>query len=360
MARYLPGLQRELAALGRSHPNLADLLTSFPAAAIAIVQQRGWPQDRGEAIWRARRGGSLLSIAEALDLPYFSRKLPPEGLGEGISDQLGFDNLSPKFYRRLAQQVPRSFPMIKQWVAAVNACAELGDEDYALWYLGNQDRPWRKRRPMPRLLPAFHFFSNNPHYPAADCIINRCADNTAYSRARYSCTMWFLNLLFTKLIDSGRQHPIIRETSFYDSFRITPLFSAKDLHREAGKMKNCVSSYWQEALCFRSLIFHYADETQEHATFELKIEKHGRRCRLNEARGPANSEVSGRAKANIDNFVRFQLEPELENIYPTLLHIDLVAWETLFSPFAESFPANSLPAAPTPEDVRQLVREVAG
>ena len=100
--RFAYPARREVRRLMRSSPRLADLAVVFPGAMYALATRRGTQEARDAAIALIEGGAALKTVARALELPLWLRRLPPEAFQKVIAPVPS----SESFTRRVATRLP--------------------------------------------------------------------------------------------------------------------------------------------------------------------------------------------------------------------------------------------------------------
>ena len=100
--RFAYPARREVRRLMRLSPRLADLAVVFPGAMYALATRRGTQEARDAAMALIEDGAALKSVARALELPLWLRRLPPEAFQKAIAPVPA----SESFTRRVATRLP--------------------------------------------------------------------------------------------------------------------------------------------------------------------------------------------------------------------------------------------------------------
>jgi hypothetical protein len=115
--------------LVHSSPRAADLAIVFPGALYAIADRNSSIDIRRRALDLVLNGAALRDVAQALDLPLWLRRLPPEAFAGPIGKLPG----SEMFSRRIVNQLPTAAENGAFWLKAVSFGAYACDEHFALW-----------------------------------------------------------------------------------------------------------------------------------------------------------------------------------------------------------------------------------
>ena len=102
LRRYHRSYRRRLRKFAHTGNRMRDLVFAFPAAAFTIAGSHGDCHRRADALDLVRAGAGLRDVAKALDLPGWSRRIPPEAFVEPIGALPKTDD----FARRIVSLVP--------------------------------------------------------------------------------------------------------------------------------------------------------------------------------------------------------------------------------------------------------------
>ncbi|MCI4661081.1 MAG: PcfJ domain-containing protein [Neomegalonema sp.] len=313
LRRYHRRLQSQLEATAQIHPALADLLSSFPAAIVMLALRAGPPATRGEAVFQARQGASLAQIAEALDLPYWTRRLPPEAFIAPI-DLRREDRDDENFGRQLLPTKPASPRAIGLWLNWVHRARQFAGDEFALW-LAKQPvfRAPRSplawgRLPATRALDALALYAlasqieeQGPDFPLPPPFTLRMGFGAACDNA-----LDWIHALTQDLICEGVYGcDFVQSPRMVDGIAFVPLHSRADLCAEARAMRNCLETYADRVRCGICRIVSLRKDGSSIATLELSAYNHDALdLAVHNLMGRQNSVVS----AYVDSAVQRWLE----------------------------------------------------
>ncbi|MEM8627369.1 MAG: hypothetical protein AAGF32_05465, partial [Pseudomonadota bacterium] len=170
--RFRRQLRRRLARFASGGRARADLLVSFPAAAVELVLETRAVDRRRAGLAILDAGGSLRDVATALELSPWLRRIPPEVLSE-VDPRLPVGEEGQKL---LAQKLPTGPGEADAFFTLVRGALQRGDERFALW-LAKVVRNWGKGRAYGERglapLAAFAFFSQHSEGEAGRLITRR-------------------------------------------------------------------------------------------------------------------------------------------------------------------------------------------
>ena len=127
--RFAYPARREVRRLMRSSPRLADLAVVFPGAMYALATRRGAQEMRDAALALIEDGAALKTVARAMELPLWLRRLPPEAFQKSIAPVPATES----FTRRVATRLPAAPTHSALWLDSVAFGAQACHEDFALW-----------------------------------------------------------------------------------------------------------------------------------------------------------------------------------------------------------------------------------
>jgi hypothetical protein len=129
LAAFDRRFHRRLADVSAQSPALYDLAESFPALLFALATSYGASAARELAIRVVVDGGSLKAAADALDLPMWTRHIPPQALVRPLP-VLSVDGT---FAAMLANRVPNTPDVCATWLERLAAALLLVGRDFAYW-----------------------------------------------------------------------------------------------------------------------------------------------------------------------------------------------------------------------------------
>ncbi len=267
LRRYDRSCRRRLRKFARAGDRLKDLVYTFPAAAFTITGSKRDPIRDKEAIRLVRGGAPLRDIGLSLNLPYWTRSLPPEAFVERLGTMPG----SNGFSRRIVNQFPgnpRHSAMWLQWVLRGNA---LCDEAFAVW-IARQDF-WHENGPDAQtILPlaAFAWYSTTERTTARSLIDRPWKAKSSFGSALEAAQSWFVRCLndYCNDVDGATGRWFVAQRSC--RFRIVPLCTPKELVMEGKRMGNCVGSYERRVLTGASLIYSVRRRNAHVATMDIR------------------------------------------------------------------------------------------
>lgn len=339
-----------LYGLSRRHPRVQDLLTSFPAAAIALATLRGEPAARGEALGRIAAGRPLVEIAEALDLSYWLRRFAPEQLGDTIPDCFTFAGPAHGFNASIARRVPSKPEAAALWLTRLAQMLDYGPPDTALWAATPSRQGLIYRANLDRILPLYGFYSARPESLAGQMIQLRLADRDSMRRVASAMANWMTAIIFDHALDFTGCPDVLVLPSRFGEASIRPLLDPRHLYAEARAMNNCLDRYMPQALLGRSLLFRMDLESGERIVFEILP------CpaTLHQVRGPSNCPPSREAEGLVKHWFEDVFRP-IATPLPPRLQVDPEIWHLFWEAYWQVHgPHGAVPVEPTHIDLVRL------
>lgn len=240
VSRFDPNARRELRRLIRSSPRFAELAEVFPAAAYALAIRHGDGQRRRQAARLVRSGAKLKAVAQALDLPWWLRRLPPSA----FSGPLEIYPDGETFTRRIATRLPAERIDAAFWLATVTFANRACHEDFALW-LAEQSICSDDARP-DRLFPvlaAYAWFSGALLTEAHDLIVVPWRPEIAFDTALCAAKSWLNRLRLVMQLESGTISDTWLHPGEALGFSFIPIVEQSEILEEAQAMQNCADQY---------------------------------------------------------------------------------------------------------------------
>jgi hypothetical protein len=242
--RYAARFRRPLLGLCQASPRVADLLFSFPAAAVALATRRVSPEACAAAKGLAAQGAPLADIAEALRLPMWLRKLPPEAFDRALPKRIG-EERDAEFGRRVVNMLPTDRKNPACWLNWLLAARVAGGDAFALWVAAQPIFRARRPPPLNALLPLamFAWFSHHPELEAARFMGSRWTARMSMDRAAYLTRRWLHAVLQDLCLALPASRSVWAQERRVDGFDFVPLLTSAQLAEEGARMQNCLATY---------------------------------------------------------------------------------------------------------------------
>lgn len=279
LQRFPDTVRPRVSALAGEHDRLADLALSFPGLLAAIATAAtGLP--RNTARERIIAGAPLRRAAQALDLAWWLRRLPPEAF-DGRVARLPDDDL---FGCRVANIVPEETNRLTDWLQIVSAAWRNAGPAFALWagqHGLEKSLAARRRRASQRHLPAEQFrgpldalalfaWHSQSRIGAAGALIREpWHPRMGGEEARKQADGWLDRVLLTLFTSRGaRLDPWLPAAASF-GFEMVAIRTAIEVLEEASAMGNCLATYGSALARNDSSLWSIRRQGERVATLEL-------------------------------------------------------------------------------------------
>jgi len=270
--RFAKGYQRRLRKLVKTSSRLGDLLYSFPAAAFAVVSGHGDYLKRGKAIRLVKNGAGLKEVAVVLELPYWTRRLPPEA----FTGEIGCLPDGVKCNRKIVNLIPADPEAAAMWLSWLQAARIGCDDDFALWLAGQKkiyvsaSSGQMVRAPV-LPLATFAWFSSHGNEPARRLMEDPWRRDMGIGTAIKSMASWFDRVLIDLTRADVRRGPgRYSKRKGNGWYNFVPLVTARDFYEEGEAMNHCVATYATAVAQGHCKIFSVRRHGRRVATLEIR------------------------------------------------------------------------------------------
>ncbi|MGI9520466.1 MAG: PcfJ domain-containing protein [Hyphomicrobiaceae bacterium] len=305
--RFAKGYRRRLRKLVKSSSRLGDLLYTFPAAAFALVSGRGDHTARVDTVRLVKDGASLQRVGRILDLPAWTRRLPPEAFVTPLGDLPN----SPDFNRQVVNLIPRDSEATAMWLIWLQSARAACHEEFALWLAAqnvySQDTPFVGVDDVAPILPlaAFAWFSGQADEPARRMIERPWHRRMGFAAAVHTMSGWFDRVLLD-LTRADQRHGPGRYSRRKNSkgLILVQLATAEALREEGEAMNNCVATYAPMVANGRCRIYSVRHRGRRLATLEI-VWPHDRigRPTINQLLGHSNTVVDRKVYVAVSDWL---------------------------------------------------------
>lgn len=270
ITRFARAVRRDIRAIIRSTPNAADLVEVFPGLLYAIAIGHGSAAARDDALARIAAGAPLRSVATALGLPMWLRRMPPEAFTRDLDELPNAE----RFARRVPARMPVRESDAADWLEAVRFAARAANDDFALWVARHRIQGRRGERcdrgERHALLAAYAWHSVNLGHAASDLVWSRWRPEISPDTAICAAKSWFNRLkLCASLEASGRPLDPWLVGGEYDGLTFVPLITSRAVLDEARSMNNCADQYATALTENRCRLFSIRQNGHHEATLEI-------------------------------------------------------------------------------------------
>lgn len=361
--RYDKEVRRRLRKMARGSSRLGDLIVAFPAAAYALAIGRGEVAARGEAVRLVKDGASLRNVASALDLPGWTRRLPPEAFRQTF----GALPDGPEAARRFASLQPEEGEDVAYWFEWIAAGQAAGGAAVAFW-AAQQQKTIVKMQPGADLMGPIGLWiwlSARPELKASRAIARGFTPTIRFEAACHETAGWLERLVevYARRTQNDQKSGAWFKPQSVGGYKFSPRRTPEELMREGQVMNHCVGTYAGLVQNGVSLIYAIRRGGSPVATLEIRARPDGSgRGYISQLQGPSNSGVAPAvwkaAEAWLKNKGRCPLRPQGA---PLAREIDLAKWRELVEPIRQGAAAPAaaqdlLPPEPSDQALYRLAR----
>lgn len=264
--RFSPGARREVRRLLRTSSRMGDLALVFPGALHALAARRGPAAQRLSALALIESGAQLKSVARALDLPVWLKKLPPEAFEV---PNLTYPK-SESFARRIATRLPRSAAESAFWLQAISFAYRACGEDFAIWLAAqpifiDHGEPEK----LITVVAAYAWYSGRPETAASRLIVVPWRPEIAFDTALCAAKSWFNRVRLVLQLPRGALADGWLQPSHAQGYTFEPLLNFEDILAEAHAMQNCADQYAERLIREKCRLFSVRRNGVRIATLEI-------------------------------------------------------------------------------------------
>lgn len=266
IARFASPVRAELRRIVRTTDHAAELFDVFPAVLYALASGHCDTTARADALAMIAAGAPLRSVADALGLPMWLRRLPPEAFGSDLTDLPAGE----VFTRRVPARLPARTSEAADWLEAVRFATRAVDSDFALWVARHRLHANARVRPDRLvLLAAYAWHSLAPGHAASELVATRWRPELAPDTAICAAKSWFNRVMLCVRLPAGTTLDPWLEPGEVDGLAFVPLTDCDAVLREAHAMNNCTDQYATALTRDRCRLFSLRRGGQHIATLEI-------------------------------------------------------------------------------------------
>ncbi len=333
--RFAPHARRELRRLIRSSRRVSELASIFPGALFALATRRGPAAARLSALAAIENGAPLKSVAIALGLPMWMRKLPPEAF-DTLPERLP---MSESFARHVANRLPRSADESAMWLKTLLFAEQACSAEFAIWLAGqpiytDEGQPHK----LIPVLAAYAWYSGQMNAQAYRLIVVPWRPEIAFDTALCAAKSWFNRVRLVLQLPDGVLSDSWLKPGAALGYTFEPLLDQKSILNEAHFMQNCADQYAERIVREKCRLFSVRRNGTRVAT--LEVGPHSRETgvlAINQLKSrhnmAASAEVWQAAYAWMSSQQALKRMPPLAM---TERHWDQAAWRTLLQPYRDT------------------------
>lgn len=283
ISRYQQPWQKYIAALTAGAPALEDLAESFPALLFALVSGYATAAQRNDALAMVASGSCLKNVAEAIELPWWTRRLPPDA----FTAPLPRFPTDSDFALRITNHIPKEAAAARQWLADLSIAHAAAGADYALWF-ARHIKPNVLAEDAALMMGAWAWFSQTPGH-LGSILVRRgwCADMSA-RRALDEFSYWRRRLRLVDALGLGFKDCWLSEGTIA-GHKFVALRTVADFLEESRELENCLDQFADHLVTGHTFVFSIRKGERRVACVEIGM--HNAECTMPaivQLRGPRN------------------------------------------------------------------------
>ena len=228
-----------------------ELAETFPGLLFALATNYGTAEARRAAVAHLISGSRLREAANALGLPWWMRKLPPQAFNKRL-ETLPDD---PKFSARIVNLLPTVPAISAKWLERVTQAYRICGSDFALW-VARHDRFHAPLITDPALpyVAAWAWFASHPDTLGAQLLRRPWTPNMSPRRAFDEVTAWRKRIRLALTLSALGRKPWLSEGSAL-GYEFVELRTIDDFIAESDTMDNCLDSFSEKLESGVSYVF---------------------------------------------------------------------------------------------------------
>nr|PZN86529.1 MAG: hypothetical protein DIU57_04435 [Pseudomonadota bacterium] len=228
-----------------------ELAETFPGLLFALATNYGTAEARRAAVAHLISGSRLREAANALGLPWWMRKLPPQAFNKRL-ETLPDD---PKFSARIVNLLPTVPAISAKWLERVTQAYRICGPEFALW-VARHDRFHAPLITDPALpyVAAWAWFADHPETLGGQLLRRPWTPNMSPRRAFDEVTAWRKRIRLALTLSSLSRKPWLSEGSAL-GYEFVELRTIEDFINESDAMDNCLDSFSEKLESGVSYVF---------------------------------------------------------------------------------------------------------
>lgn len=354
IARFARRDHRRLAVFAETHPRNRDLIFSCPIAALALARRHGPIRARTSALALVSDGAPLTQVLHALNLPGWTRRLPPESLHHPFPDALCVRHDDRAFAATVAPFIPGRAEPNALWLNTVAAARAMGDRSFASWVAARSRRnPTLADLRVMRLVAAYAFFTSTQKDAQACAHERAWSPNCSLGFALHEAHDWLVaQILMLQQRERARRYPHYCRHRFGEATFVL-LETQHDLAEEGRLMRHCAARYAGATAAGQSFLYSVRCNQDRIATIEVKevaepARRHGITHAVVQSSAFGNARPHPAVTQACDAWVR---HAALTKALPTAqtTTINPAEWQALFAPYCSVYGGDDSLASDAPD-----------
>lgn len=268
LRQFDPSVRRQVRALVRKDPRVADLVAVFPGLLHEIVARGDDDPSARKALSLIETGAPLKTVAASLGWPMWMRRLP----ASAFHRRYGPIATSPQFARAIADRLPATQNRSRLWLDAVLFGLMSVDEAYALWLSERVDAlqpgPHDDLSRTLRVLTMYAHASRTRDSNLRRFMLTIWHPEISTGRAICSAMSWLKRVELYVTLSDVDVKPWLANGTIGD-YAFHHLGTAGELLREARAMQNCVDHYARDVRSGRCQLYSVRVRERRIATIEV-------------------------------------------------------------------------------------------
>ena len=232
-----PSCRRFVAELASCAQEIEDLADTFPALLFALVSGYGSPGQREQAFDLICAGASLREAADALGLPWWLRRLPPQAFVAPLA-ALPCD---AEFSLRISNLLPRETRLAAGWLTRVGQALEAAGPEYALWIARQPDLA-NPPNELFLFMGAWAWFNAKPGTLGHRLLRRPWTPDMSFKRACEELAAWRQRVRLIDCLGPGIESPWLADGQAA-GFDFIALRTVDDFISESEALENCLDQY---------------------------------------------------------------------------------------------------------------------
>jgi PcfJ-like protein len=246
---FHPSYRRFVRDLSNCACEIEDLAESFPALLFALSTGYGSAPQRDHSFALVCRGATLRRASDALGLPWWLRKLPPQAFTEPLPTFPAEED----YGLRISSLIPRAPGATAAWLKRVAQAQEGAGTDYALWMARQAELASYLEEEF-ELMAAWAWYSQQPGLLGHRLLRRPWGVEISLKRAREEVAAWRQRLRLSEYLGTGIERPWLADGTA-SGFQFVALRTIDDFINESTALDNCLDQYADQLNSGQSAIF---------------------------------------------------------------------------------------------------------
>ena len=268
VSRFRAPYRARIRHLSQSSNRLADLLHTFPGILFALATGFGDPEARAHAYSLVEHGVRLRLVAQALGVPWWMRRLPPEAFIEPFQ----FLPDGAEFSRRIVNHIPGEQSEPGVWLKWISRAAHSCDDSFALWLAGQPLLIAPTTHDDPFQLMAVWAWFSDPSRAGTEghALIHRpWHGQMRFAKAVEEAKGWYRRIKLQIYFQDGGIEDSWLSPGEAKGYRFVPLRTPLDHFQESRIVRNCADQYADQILWNISRLFGIRRDGRRVGTLEI-------------------------------------------------------------------------------------------